>query len=285
MARQCGLGDVDGPVHHLKTAHFGQSGCVAAVIALRHGGLDLGVFRPGVLVRGPGAEAVQHRPRRPVQQRPGGRGVEYRGGGAHHAVQPLGGDTGLAFSAGAAFAAVEAHRDGQVGVDSGDRCHGQRIQDAAVGEQTAVDLMGGDDSRDGDGSVNGFVERSALKPDRFARQNVGRHRRVGDRQLFDGDRSEDVAYGVQNLLGSQHPRRGDRRIEQPQNGALIQGLGPVAELPEAPGRLQSADHGAHRRTGDPGDLIAPLAQRLDHPDVRIAARAAAAERQGHPGRR
>ena len=45
-------------------------------------------------------------------------------------------------------------------------------------------------------------------------------------------RTEDVAHRVQDFLGSQHTRRGDRRIQQPQDGALRQRPRPVGELVE-----------------------------------------------------
>ena len=182
------------------------------------------------------------------------------------------------------LAAVEAHRDGQVGVDGGDRGHRQRVQDAAVGEQAPVDFVRGDHARYRDGRPDRLVDGAALKPHRLARQQVGRHRGVGDGQFLDGDRAEDVAHRVQDLLGPQHAGRADRRVQQPQDGALRQRLRPVGELVEASGRLHTADQRAHRRAGDPDDLVAALAQRLDHPDVGVAAGTAAAERQRHPSR-
>ena len=97
------------------------------------------------------------------------------------------------------------------------------------------------------------------------------------------DRAEDVAHRVQDLLGPQHTGRADGRVQQPQDGALRQRLRPVGEFVESPGRLQPADQRAHRRAGDADDLVAAGVQCLDHPDVGIAAGAAAAERQRHPG--
>ena len=93
---------------------------------------------------------------------------------------------------------------------------------------------------------NGLVEGTALKPHRLAGQQVGRHRRIGDGQLLDGDRAEDVANGVQDLLGTHHSGRADGEVQQSKDGALRQRLRPVGELVEASGRLQTADHRAHR---------------------------------------
>jgi hypothetical protein len=99
--------------------------------------------------------------------------------------------------------------------------------------------------------------------------------------LLDGDRAEDVAHRVQDFLGPHHPGCADGRVQQAQDGALRQRLRPVGELVEASGRLQTADQRAHRRAGDAHDVVAARPQRLDHPDVGVAAGAAAAERQGH----
>ncbi len=117
------------------------------------------------------ARATQHRPRRrPVEQRPGGADVKQRGSAAHHAVQPLGGDVGLRIASGAGLTAVKADRDGQVGVDPGDRRHRQWIQDSAVGQQASVDFVWGDHPGYGDGRPDRRVEGAALKPHRLAGQ-------------------------------------------------------------------------------------------------------------------
>lgn len=98
-------------------------------------------------------------------------------------------------------------------------------------------------------------------------------------------RADDVAHRVENLFCPQDAGRANRRIQQPQDGALRQGLGPVGELVESAGRMHPTDHRAHRRAGDPNDVIAALPQRLDHSDVGVTPGAAAAERQCDARRR
>jgi hypothetical protein len=125
-------------------------------------------------------------------------------------------------SVGTGLAARQADRDGQIGVDRGDRRHRQRIEDPAVGEQSPVHDMRRDDPGDGNRRPDGLVERPPLQPHRLAGQQVGRDRGVGERQLLDGGRAEDIAHCVEDFFGSQHTRRADRRIQQPQDGALSQ---------------------------------------------------------------
>ena len=80
---------------------------------------------------------------------------------------------------------------------------------------------GGDHPGYRDGRQDGRLDAPALKPHRLAGQQAGRHRGVGGGQFLDGDRAENVAHLVQDLLGPQHPGRGDRRVQQPQNGAFV----------------------------------------------------------------
>ena len=139
--------------------------------------------------------------------------VEKRGRAAPHTPQPFGGCAGLFGLLAARLAAGQAHRDGQVCVDSGYRRHGQRIEDAAVGQQPAVENVGHDHPRDRNRRPDRRVDGPALQPHRLPRQQVGADGRVRDRQLFDRDLTEDVADGVEDLLGPQHPGSSDLRIE------------------------------------------------------------------------
>ena len=176
---------------------------------------------------------------------------------------------------------LEADRDRQVGVDGRDRCHRQRIEDAAVGEQPAVEHVRDDHPGNRDRRADRRVHRTALQPHRLAGDQIGGHRGVRDRQLLDRDLAEDVAHGVEDLLGAQHTRRGDRRVEQPQHRALRQRLGPVGEFVQLAGRVQAADERAHRRPGDPDDVVAAVTQLVDHSDVGVPASSSAAEGQCH----
>ena len=108
---------------------------------------------------------------------------------------------------------------------------------------------------------------------------VGGNSGVGDRQLFDRHLAEDVADRVEDLLRPQHAGGGDRRVQQPQHRALRQRLGPVGEFVELVRRLQAADERAHRRSGDPDDVVAAVTELIDHADVGVSAGAAAAESQ------
>jgi hypothetical protein len=111
------------------------------------------------------------------------------------------------------------------------------------------------------------------------REQVGGDCGVGDRQFFDRHLAENVADRVQNLLRAQHPGGGDGRVQQPQHGALCQRLGPVLEFVELASGLQATDERAHRRPGDPDDVVAAFAKFVDHADVGVSAGASAAESQ------
>ena len=265
---QSRLGDVDGPVHHFETAQPGHLGFVDGVVGGRFVA-GIGVLRAG------GPEPAQYRPR-------GGR-VEQRRGAAQHPVEPFA--RGLRFRLGffPALAARQADRDGEVGVDGRDRRHRQRIEDAAVGQQSSVDGVRRDDSRDCDGRPDRLVDRSALQPHRFAGQQIGGHRGVGDRQFLDGRLAKDVAHRVQDLFGAQHTGGRQRRVQQPQNCPLRQRPCPVREFVQSVGGLQSAYECAHRRARDADDLVTTGVQFIDHPDVGVPAGTAAAKRQRHPG--
>ncbi len=63
-------------------------------------------------------------------------------------------------------------------------------------------------------------------------------------QVFDRGVADDVADRVENLLGAQDSRGGDRRIQQPQDCPLGQSPGPVGELVELARRVQPADQRA-----------------------------------------
>ena len=85
-----------------------------------------------------------------------------------------------------------------------------------------------------------------------------------------------------------HQTTVDRAIQylaaqQSQDGALRQSLCPVGEFVQRAGRVQATDQRAHRGAGDADHLVAALPQLVDHPDVRVSAGAAAAERQCDPG--
>ena len=116
---------------------------------------------------------------------------------SHSVVRPRLGFGRLVAAAG--LAAAQADRDGEVGVDRRDRRHRQRVEDAAVGEQASVEHMRCDDAGNRDGCPDRRVDGAALQPHRLAGDQVGRHRGVGDRQLFDGDLAEDVADRVEDL--------------------------------------------------------------------------------------
>lgn len=166
--------------------------------------------------------------------------------------------------------------------ESGAIGSGSRIPPSASSRSSRV--CGAINPGDRDGRADRLVQRPALKPHRLAGQQVGGHRGVGDAQVLDGHRPQDVAYCVQDLARPHHPGRADGRVQQLQDGALSQRLGPLGELVDPSGRLQAADQRAHRRAGDADDVVAAGLQRLDHPDVGVAAGATAAERECHPSR-
>ena len=89
-----------------------------------------------------------------------------------HSVVGPGFGVGSARS-GRRLAAAQADRDGQVGVDRGDRRHRQRVQDAAVGQQAAVEHVRGDHAGDRDRRPDRRVDRTALQPHRLAGDQVG----------------------------------------------------------------------------------------------------------------
>ena len=196
-----------------------------------------------VLLVGDTAEPAQHRPPRlRVQEGPGGVGVEQRRGAAPHPVQPFRRRPRFGVRrlvAAGRLTTAQADRDGQVGVDGRDRRHRQRVEDAAVGEQAAVENVRGDDAGYGDGCPDRFVHRAPLQPHRLAGDQVGGHRGIGDRQFFDGDLAEDVAHRVEDLRRPQHPGGGDLRIQQSQHGALRQRFCPLGEFVELSRRLQA----------------------------------------------
>jgi hypothetical protein len=92
--------------------------------------------------------------------------------------------------------------DGQVGIDRRDRRHRQRVEDPAVGQQSAVEHVRRDDAGDGDRGPDGGIDGTALQPHRLAGDQVGRHGRVRDRQAVDGGLAEHVADRVEDLLGA-----------------------------------------------------------------------------------
>jgi len=255
------LCDVDGAVHHLEAAK---------------------PWHGYVVILGDDAvvgEAVENRSRRwRVEQCPCRGGVEQCRCAAPHPVEQVDRRTRLRSGVGTGgVAAAEAYGDRQVGVDRCDRSHRKRVEDAAVGEQAAVEQVGLDQSRYGDRGTNGVVDRPALQPDRLARNQIRRHGGVGNGEVLDHDLTEDLADRVEDLLGAQHPSRRERRIEQPQHRALGQRTRPRGVLVELACGLQTADQCTHRRTGNADDLMAAVAQFVDDADVCVATGAAATE--------
>ena len=106
---------------------------------------------------------------------------------------------------------------------------------------------------------------------------IRRHRGIGNGEVLDHDLAEDFADGVQDLLGAQHSRRGERRIEQPQHRTLGQRTRPDGVLVELACGFQPANQRAHRRACNADDLVAAVAQFVDHADVGVAAGPAATE--------
>ena len=150
MAGQRRLCDVDGAVHHLETAQPGHR-LPSSTTSMSSSAL---------------AVSCAGRQRR--------RGwIEQCGGAAPHSAQPFrrGPRLGLGrLVAAAGLAAREADRDGEVGVDRGDRRHRQRVEDAAVGEQPPVEHVRCDHAGDRDRRPDGRVDRTTLQPNRFARR-------------------------------------------------------------------------------------------------------------------
>ena len=135
MAGQRGLRDVDGAVHHRETAELGDRGFPRAV---RPAGRAV---RLGVRRRRPDS-LERCRPACPASTSRGA-GVQQCRRAAQQPAQPFGAGAGLR-TGGRVRAASEsgprqADGDGQVGVDRRDRRHRQRIEDAAVGQQPAVE--------------------------------------------------------------------------------------------------------------------------------------------------
>ena len=164
---------------------------------------------------------------------------------APHPGQQFAARAGIGCVAVARVVSVEADGDRDVGVDRGDRRHGQRVEDASVGEQPAVEFVRGDHPRDRDGRADRLVDRAALKPHRLAGDQVGADRRVRDRKLLDQHLTEDFADLVENLLRAQHAGRGQRGVEQAKHRALRQRACPLGIFIELARRLEAADERTH----------------------------------------
>ena len=114
---------------------------------------------------------------------------------------------------------------------------GQRVEDSAVGEQAPVEHARCDHAGDRDRRPDRRVDRTALQPNGFTREQVGGDSGVGDRQFFHRHLTENVPDRVQYLLRPQHPGCGDGRVQQPQHGALCQRFGPIREFVEPASRM------------------------------------------------
>ena len=61
-----------------------------------------------------------------------------------------------------------------------------------------------DDAGDRDRRADRIIDRTPLQPHRLARDEIGRDRGKGNRQILDGCIAEHVADRVQDLAGTQH---------------------------------------------------------------------------------
>ena len=122
------------------------------------------------------------------------------------------------------------------------------------------------------------MQATFLEPDFLLVGQVGGHRRVGDAQVFDVDLADDLADLPEDLLPANRAQT-KTDVDQAQHVEVIQALDPVAIIVEFAGGVDPADHGAHRATGDAGDVVAAPFDLFNDTDMGIAPGSTRAQHQ------
>ena len=180
---------------------------------------------------------------------------------------------------------VQGDGDHDVGARGGDGRNGHRVQQPAVDQHATVEDDGRDDRRDRGRGPDGDAERAFLEPDLALGEQVDGHGGVVDVEVLDLLVVEELVDDPEDPLAADRARPGERHVHQPQDLELTEPDGPLPELVEPPGGVESADEGPHRRAGDRDHADPGLLQHVEHADVGVAARPAAAEHQGGGGPR
>jgi hypothetical protein len=173
----------------------------------------------------------------------------------------------------------EGHRDDGVRAGRRQRRDGDRVDHATVGQEPTVEQHRSDEAGQRDGRPDGDLHGALLEPDLPAGEQVGGHGRVGHGQVLDAYAVQQLAHPCHHLVASDQPPRVQRRVEQPEHVALGQLGRPLGVLREPSRGVQPAHQCPHGRAGHRHDLAAVLLQRLDHPDVGVAAGSPAPEGQ------
>ena len=178
--------------------------------------------------------------------------------------------------------AAEADGDGQVGVDRGERRHRQRVEDAAVGEQSAVEHVRLDHAGDRDRRADRRVDRPALQPHRLARDQVRASPRCRGSAAPRSTTSPRISRTASRILSARStPADVSDGSSSRSTARWVRDVAHAGVLVELARGLKAADQRAHGRPGDADDLVAAVAQFVDHPDVRVPPGTAAAETERH----
>ena len=95
--------------------------------------------------------------------------------------------------------------------------------------------------------------------------------------VLDGMVAEMLLEPVAQPLSRDQARAGEVEVQEPEHPATRQGAGEVLQGIELAGNVATARDGADRGAGDDVGREASLLERFQHPDVRPAARCAAAQ--------
>ena len=174
---------------------------------------------------------------------------------------------------------MHVDRDQPMRVGHARRRDRQRRQQAAVDQFAAVHDMRREQARDRERGAQRLPQWPLSQPHLALPDQVDRDRGELDRQCFDHRIADHLAHGIDQTRAAQQAGSTDDRIDQAQEIGAIHALQRLAEVAELACREHAADQRAARGTGDRDDVETARIQRLDHADLRQAARTAGAERE------
>ena len=177
----------------------------------------------------------------------------------------------------------DIHGDDEIGAHVACKAHGHGSDEAAIDIGVAGDRHGLEHAGHGRRGAHGHAGVATLKQDRLAIFQIGRHHAKRNLQLFQRHAADSLVDIALQRLALEHAGRLAEQGQGPVgNGRLVhverhllQGEAGVA------GRIQGAHHAAGAGAGDDVGVDALRFERLDHADMREAARRATTERQAN----